>query len=91
MKTTLSTIAEHNSLAGLPVVHTTQIEVPDAAAAQQYQKEQIHKELGPYSERTNSCVDHISNVLRAGGVNFPEGPGGQAKFLAKKGFKLKVR
>jgi hypothetical protein len=68
-----------------------QAHLPDADAATAYQNSQLGKDLGPYNERTNSCVDHVANVLRSGGADVPKGPLGQAKYLSQRGFKMKVK
>ncbi|MCO1344709.1 hypothetical protein L0Z26_22795 [Burkholderia multivorans] len=41
-----------------PVLHTTEVPLPDVNAAIAYQQKQIGRELGQYDERSNSCVDH---------------------------------
>lgn len=74
-----------------PVLHTTEVPLPDVNAAIAYQQKQIGRELGQYDERSNSCVDHVANVLRAGGENVPSGPLGQSRYLTQRGFKMKVR
>jgi uncharacterized protein RhaS with RHS repeats len=61
-----------------------EIELPNAANAQNYQESMIGKQLGPYSQKTNSCVDHVSNVLREGGAEVPDSALGQFKYLKKK-------
>ncbi|MCO7333475.1 hypothetical protein [Burkholderia multivorans] len=61
-----------------PVLHTTEVPLPDVNAAIAYQQKQIGRELGQYDERSNSCVDHVANVLRAGDENVPSGPLGQS-------------
>jgi uncharacterized protein RhaS with RHS repeats len=63
-----------------------EIELPNAANAQNYQESMIGKQLGPYSQKTNSCVDHVSNVLREGGAEVPDSALGQFKYLKKLGF-----
>jgi hypothetical protein len=47
------------------------------------------KTLGWYDERTNSCVDHVANVLGAGGEDIPPGAGSQMKHMARKGIKIR--
>ena len=63
-----------------------EVELPNAAKAQEYQEAMIGKQLGPYSQKTNSCVDHVSNVLREGGAEVPDSALGQFKYLKKLGF-----
>jgi hypothetical protein len=48
------------------------VNLPDVEAAQSYQKSMLGKELGAYDQRTNSCVDHVAEVLRAGGTDVPK-------------------
>lgn len=50
---------------GAPILHTTEVPLPDAKAAMAYQQSRIGKTLGAYDERTNSCGDHVANVIRA--------------------------
>lgn len=47
---------------------TLQFLLPDAKAAQAYQQNALGKAAGTYDLRTNSCVTHCGDVLRAGGV-----------------------
>ena len=54
------------------------IDIPNAISAIDYQKSLIEKDLGAYEVKTNSCVDHISEVLREGGVNIPKSPLGKS-------------
>ncbi|KVN23049.1 sugar-binding protein [Burkholderia stagnalis] len=76
---------------GDPILHTAEVPLPDARAAIAYQQSQIGKDIGKYDERTNSCVDHVASVLRAGGADVPQGPLGQMRYLGKLGFKAKVK
>ena len=62
------------------------IDIPNAISAIDYQKSLIGKDLGAYDVKTNSCVDHISEVLREGGVDIPKSPLGQMKYLKELGF-----
>jgi len=78
-------------MVGDPILHTTEVPLPNANAAIAYQQAQIGRQLGQYDERSNSCVDHVANVLRAGGENVPSGPLGQSRYLTQRGFKMKVR
>ena len=59
------------------------IDIPNAISAIDYQKSLIGKDLGAYDVKTNSCIDHISKVLREGGVDIPKSPLGQMKYLKK--------
>jgi hypothetical protein len=91
MTTTIFNEDKTPIMTGDPLLHTAEVQLPDANAAMAYQNSQIGKELGPYNERTNSCVDHVANVLRAGGADVPQGPLKQAKYLSQHGFKMKVK
>ena len=62
------------------------MELPNGDAAQDYQRSMLGKQLGPYSRDTNSCVDHVAEVLRAGGEPVPTGALSQYKYLKKNGF-----
>ena len=44
------------------------------------------KNLGPYDRKSNSCVAHVVDVARAGGVDAPKGVLSEFKFLKKNGF-----
>jgi len=78
-------------MTGDPILHTAEVPLQSANAAIAYQQSKLGTNLGKYDERTNSCVDHVANVLRAGGADVPKGPLGQMRFLSKLGFKAKVR
>ena len=86
----------HTEQLGMPGTKTTiatngsgttqtsaQIQLPDAKAAQDLQKSKLDK-LGPdYDTKHRSCITHVGDVLRAGGVPVPTEPGGQFKFIKK--------
>lgn len=74
-----------------PVARQVEIDLPDAAAAQKYQRSVEEKPGGIYDEKTNSCMTHVGNVLRAGGVEVPAEPLAQAKYFVRKGFKMSLR
>lgn len=78
-------------MSGTPVARRVQVELPDAAAAQKYQRSVEEKPGGIYDEKTNSCMTHVGNVLRAGGVAVPQEPLGQAKYFSKQGFQLSLK
>lgn len=61
------------------------VELPNAIAAQKFQEENVDKLGRPYDIKTRSCVTHVGEVLRAGGVAIPAEPGAQFKFLKKRG------
>lgn len=62
------------------------VELPNGEKAIAYQESMLGRELGPYSQRTNSCVDHVAKVLRQGGADVPQGALGQFKYLKGLGF-----
>jgi RHS repeat-associated protein len=72
-------------LSEIPVKEVV-IDLPNPKGAMDYQRSVFGKELGPYSQKTNSCVDHVCNVLRAGEVDIPNSALGQFKFLKGLGF-----
>ena len=45
------------------------IELPNPQAAMEYQQSMINKPTGRYNPDCNSCLTHLGDVLRAGGVN----------------------
>ncbi|MCY1230725.1 RHS repeat-associated core domain protein [compost metagenome] len=61
------------------------IDLPDATAAQSFQRENMGKDGGAYDIRTRSCVTHVGEVLRAGGADVPVEAGAQFKYLKRKG------
>lgn len=72
-----------NMLDRLPVSKTAVFDLPDAKAAIEFQKSVLDK-IGPlYDVKTQSCVTHVKDVLRSGGLNVPESAGAQLKFLLK--------
>ena len=74
-----------------PVAREVEIPLPDAASAQKYQRQVEETDCGTYDEATNSCLTHVGNVLRAGGVAVPEDPRQQGSFFRRLGFKLSLR
>jgi hypothetical protein len=82
-----STTTITRDISMLPVpLKTVEVNLPNANKAMDYQASSIGKELGPYSQRTNSCVDHVAEVIRQGGIDVPNSALGQYKFLKKLGF-----
>jgi RHS repeat-associated protein len=60
-------------------------DLPNAKAAQEFQLKNLDK-IGPsYDTKTRSCVTHVGEVLREGGLDVPTNPGGQFKYLKKAG------
>jgi RHS repeat-associated protein len=60
-------------------------DLPNAKAAQEFQLQNLNKTGPPYDTKTRSCVTHVGEVLRAGGLDVPTNPGGQFKYLKKSG------
>jgi hypothetical protein len=54
-----------------PVVRQVTVNLPDAAAAMNYQRAVLGQATGVYNASTNSCVTHCGDVLRAGGLDVP--------------------
>jgi uncharacterized protein RhaS with RHS repeats len=72
---------------GKTPVHETIINLPDANAAMQYQKNMINMELGQYDALNNSCLSHVCDVVEAGGGSpVSRSRLGYGKFLKKQGF-----
>jgi RHS repeat-associated protein len=80
-------ISHDTSGLGLPV-HTINVDLPDASAAQSYQREIKGKDLGPYDLAGNSCVTHVFSTLQAGGADVPQGAKEQFKWLRQNGAKI---
>ncbi|MET8297582.1 hypothetical protein ABZW02_26510 [Streptomyces sp. NPDC005180] len=53
--------------------------LPDAQAALRAQRDSIGADLGPYDGIHNSCVTYCVGILRAGGVDIPEGARGMLR------------
>ncbi|MEJ8851922.1 RHS repeat-associated core domain-containing protein [Variovorax rhizosphaerae] len=68
-----------------PPAKQTSIELPDATATQKFQRDNVNEFGGTYDTKTRSCVTHVGEVLRAGGVDIPSQPGPQLKYLKKRG------
>ena len=88
--TTIANERRERVMTGDPILHNAEVPMPNPNSAIAYQQSKIGANLGKYDEKTNSCVDHVANVLRAGGVDVPQDPLSQMKFLKKLGFKAKV-
>ncbi|MCX2803360.1 RHS repeat-associated core domain-containing protein, partial [Microbulbifer thermotolerans] len=69
-----------------PIAHSNIFELPNAMKAQEYQQNIEWKELGEYDRKQNSCVTHVCEVLRKGGIDVPNSALGELKFLKKAGF-----
>ena len=62
------------------------VQLPDANAAIEYQKNRIDTPDGPYCVETNSCLTHVFDVMREGGkLGVPENskPLTAGKYLKK--------
>jgi RHS repeat-associated protein len=66
MEGRLTTIAEVQDAA--EVLQSVKIPLPDASAAMEYQEGVIETATGLYNRSSNSCVTHVGDVLREGGV-----------------------
>ena len=74
---------------GKTPVHEAVVDLPDAQAALDYQKNMINEELGQYDPLQNSCLSHVCDVVEAGGT--PEvtwTDKGYMRFTRKNGFRL---
>jgi RHS repeat-associated protein len=89
--TTIIDEKKHNLMGADPIARRVEIPLPDAAAAQRYQRSVEGGAGGTYDEATNSCMTHVGNVLCAGGVAAPKNPRGLGSFFKKLGFKLGLR
>ncbi len=61
-----------------PNTRSLTFDLPDAEAAYRAQRGTIGADLGGYDGFDNSCVTYCVDILRAGGVNLPEGRRGMA-------------
>ncbi|MFC0526925.1 polymorphic toxin-type HINT domain-containing protein [Phytohabitans kaempferiae] len=59
-----------------PNAISIKIPLPDGAGARKHQLSGLGADLGPYSTISNSCVTYCVAILRAGGVDMPEGARG---------------
>lgn len=73
----------------VPLVHQAIIELPNAAAAMQFQRTIMEfNDLGKYDLIGNSCLSHVADVLSVGGGEKVEkSEMGYARFITKHGFK----
>jgi hypothetical protein len=68
-----------------PVKEVT-VHMPNPEAAMAYQRSVLNASTGKYDVASNSCVDHVCNVLRSGGVDVPTGAKAQYSYLKGLGF-----
>ncbi|WP_188273946.1 polymorphic toxin-type HINT domain-containing protein [Streptomyces sp. CBMA152] len=61
-----------------PNTRSLTFDLPNAEAAYGAQRRTIDADLGAYDGMDNSCVTYCVDILRAGGVNLPEGRRGMA-------------
>ncbi|MBL7703900.1 MAG: RHS repeat-associated core domain-containing protein, partial [Taibaiella sp.] len=73
----------------MPLVHQAIIELPNAAAAMQFQRTIMEfNDLGKYDLIGNSCLSHVADVLSTGGgEKVDKSRTGYARFITKHGFK----
>jgi RHS repeat-associated protein len=79
-----STTRISNDLGNLPQPtgsHT--FELPNAANARNFQESLLNKPGPPYDTKERSCVTHVGEVLRAGGLDVSPNPRQQFLFLWK--------
>jgi hypothetical protein len=69
-----------------PVVEPVTLTLSNAVDAQKYQDAVNFIDMGPYNRKTNSCVTHVANVLRAGGVDIPDSALAMFKYMKGLGF-----
>lgn len=62
-QTTISTVDSPNEFAQL-----LKLSLPNPSNARLFQDLNLGMSLGPYSAKTNSCITHVGDVLRAGGI-----------------------
>ncbi len=58
------------------------IALPNAKAAQAYQRKMMGQYLGPYDRKSNSCVSHVAETLRQGGLDVPHDAKGEFKMIS---------
>lgn len=78
--TTVGVVDDVSSVSG-----SVRVDLPDAAAAQAFQRGQVGSSTGTYNVSTTSCLTHACDVLRAGGANVPTGARDQMKWLRSQG------
>ncbi|MFD4034318.1 polymorphic toxin-type HINT domain-containing protein [Streptomyces sp. NPDC058637] len=61
-----------------PNTRSLTFDLPNAETAHAAQRRTIDADLGAYDGMDNSCVTYCVDILRAGGVNLPEGRRGMA-------------
>jgi RHS repeat-associated protein len=64
---------------GTPIRNIFEFDLPDADSAQKFQKSLFDKDTGIYNVDGNSCLSHVCDTLRAGGVDAPS-PDGSEKW-----------
>ena len=84
-----TTITNRTDFLGKPN-KTIEINIPDVTSATNYQNKVLGTQLGAYDKATNSCVDHVSEVLCKGGIDVQRSPLGQYKYLKGIGFLRKI-
>lgn len=70
-------------------VHEAIIDLPDAQAAMNKQKNMINEELGVYDPIENSCLSHVCDIVEVGGTpSVTRTDKGYMRFTRKNGFRL---
>ena len=68
---------------GVPASKSAEFDLSNPTAAQPFQKAELNKICEAYDLKNKSCITHVCDVLREGGVNVPKEPGAQLKFLKR--------
>lgn len=66
-----------------PAAKKAEVPLPKADEAIKYLGGKLEKDGPLYDLKTQSCVTHVCDVLRSGGVDVPTEPGAQMKYLLK--------
>ena len=66
-----------------PAAKLKEVQLPKADEAIRYLGGKLEKEGPLYDLKTQSCVTHVCDVLRSGGVDIPTEPGAQMKYILK--------
>jgi hypothetical protein len=85
LTTELTTVANMAMIQQDPMTpsptNSVTIPLPDATAAMEFQRSVLGQSVGGFDPQTNSCVTHVGDVLRAGGV--PAGTPGSVMSVLK--------
>jgi len=58
------------------------VALPNSAGAQTYQRKMMGHYTGKYDRKSNSCVTHVAEVLRQGGIDIPRDAKGEFKAVS---------